>query len=317
MTLIDRYLHAVRGFLPASRQDDIIRELSDDIHSQVADREEELARPLTEAEIGTVLTRFGHPMLLAARYRRRQHLIGPAVFPFYWMVLKWAVGIAFIVHAAIAVALVVSGAPAERILDPIMRFPFGPAVTVFGWVTLVFAVADMNVIHATGLGSWSPRDLPTPQRPARSPLPIIGQVIGTAVGFGWWLALPHLPVVVFGPAASFLAFSAAFHSVYMPVSVLWGANLVFLCLIVLRRDWSSVRMTGQVVSSAAALVGACILLRAGDLVTLSAADPSFERAIEAVRLINAGVRIGLLAFAGLSVWEIVRAVVKARRMPAL
>ena len=71
MTLIDRYLHAVRSFLPASRQDDIIRELAEDIHAQAADREEALGRPLTDAETGALLRQFGHPMLLAAKCRWR------------------------------------------------------------------------------------------------------------------------------------------------------------------------------------------------------------------------------------------------------
>ena len=48
--LIDRYLQNVRVSLPAARRDDIVRELAEDIRAQVADREEELGRALTEDE---------------------------------------------------------------------------------------------------------------------------------------------------------------------------------------------------------------------------------------------------------------------------
>lgn len=44
-TLIDRYLRAVREQLPRGQQDDIIGELSEDLRSQVEDREAELGRP--------------------------------------------------------------------------------------------------------------------------------------------------------------------------------------------------------------------------------------------------------------------------------
>jgi len=162
MTLIDRYLHAVRSFLPASRQDDIIRELSDDIYSQAADREEALGRPLTDAETGALLRQFGHPMLLAAKYRPQRQLIGPPLFPFYWFALKTALGAALIVHGAIALAMVVGGQPADRIIGPLAAFPFGPAVTVFGWVTLAFAGIQMVMPHLRGIDAWNPDRLPIP-----------------------------------------------------------------------------------------------------------------------------------------------------------
>src|SRR5687767_6769151 len=66
--LIDRYLHNVRLSLPDARRDDIVRELAEDIRTQVADREAELGRALTEAEQDALLKKFGHPLALATRY---------------------------------------------------------------------------------------------------------------------------------------------------------------------------------------------------------------------------------------------------------
>ena len=87
MTVVDRYLTAVRIFLPRSAQRDIIAELSEDIHSRIEDREGTLGRPLTAAEQEAIVADFGHPALLAGRYGRRRCLIGPEIFPFYWLVL--------------------------------------------------------------------------------------------------------------------------------------------------------------------------------------------------------------------------------------
>ena len=55
MELLDRYLQAVRFWLPKAQQQDIIAELSSDLHSQIEDRETELGRPLNEAELEAIL----------------------------------------------------------------------------------------------------------------------------------------------------------------------------------------------------------------------------------------------------------------------
>jgi len=92
MDMLDRYLQAVKFFLPANQQDDIARELSENLISQMEDREEELGRPLDESEQEEILRRHGHPMLVAGRYRERQHLIGPTFFPLYVFVLEMGLG---------------------------------------------------------------------------------------------------------------------------------------------------------------------------------------------------------------------------------
>jgi hypothetical protein len=48
MELIERYLQAVQFWLPNREKKDIIAELSEDIYAQVADRERDLGRKLSE-----------------------------------------------------------------------------------------------------------------------------------------------------------------------------------------------------------------------------------------------------------------------------
>src|SRR5215470_3162713 len=90
MDLVDRYVNAVRTFLPKAQQDDIIKELSGNIRAEMEDREDELGRPLTEDEQEAILQQHGHPMIVAGRYQPNQgsvafgrQLIGTALFPFY------------------------------------------------------------------------------------------------------------------------------------------------------------------------------------------------------------------------------------------
>ena len=59
MDLIDRYLQAVKFWLPSEQKQDIVAELSEDLHSQVEDKESELGRPLSGAEVEAILKKGG------------------------------------------------------------------------------------------------------------------------------------------------------------------------------------------------------------------------------------------------------------------
>src|SRR4051794_10177607 len=88
MDLVERYLQAVEHWLPTKQRHDIIAELSEDIHSQIEEREASLGRPLITAEVEALLLERGRPMLVASRYLPQEYLIGPELFPIYRFVLK-------------------------------------------------------------------------------------------------------------------------------------------------------------------------------------------------------------------------------------
>src|SRR6516225_5174904 len=89
LELVDRYLQAVRFWLPkTNRQQDLVAELGEDLRSQNEEKEMELGRPLDKKEISEVVKRCGAPMLVASRLGPKRHLIGPTLFPIYWFVLK-------------------------------------------------------------------------------------------------------------------------------------------------------------------------------------------------------------------------------------
>jgi hypothetical protein len=102
MDLLDRYLQAVKFFLPRAQQDDIIKELSEDVHSRLDDLQAELGRPPNAAEQEALIKSYGHPALLAGRYGPRRQLVGPEMFPFYWFVLRLASSTAILVHVIVA-----------------------------------------------------------------------------------------------------------------------------------------------------------------------------------------------------------------------
>ncbi len=88
MDLLERYLQAVKFWLPRAQKSDIIAELREDLSSQIEDKEASLGRPLNQDEIQAILKQCGHPMVVASRYQPQRQLIGPVLFPVYVFVLK-------------------------------------------------------------------------------------------------------------------------------------------------------------------------------------------------------------------------------------
>src|ERR1700730_15694437 len=104
MQLVEQYLKAVGSYLPKEQKDDILSELSENIRSEMEDKEAALGRPFSELELENFLKQHGHPLLVAGRYRQDQRTlafgrqwIGPALFPFYLRVLSINLGIALAV----------------------------------------------------------------------------------------------------------------------------------------------------------------------------------------------------------------------------
>jgi hypothetical protein len=147
MKIVDRYLESVKNCLSAAQADDIIKELSENISSQIEDKEGELNRPLTETEIEAILKQHGHPRLVASRYRQEQRsvsfdrqIIGPALFPFYIRVLKFNLGLTSVILIVVFAALLSGG-------QPVGTFPqvfVYQLLIQFVIVTLIFWAMDKH-----------------------------------------------------------------------------------------------------------------------------------------------------------------------------
>lgn len=161
MDMLDIYLDAVAAQLPRDTADDIIAELRDTLLSQIEEREEALGRPLSDEEREAVLRAMGHPLVVAARYRKGpQMLIGPELFP-YWI---FAVKAGLLIMAgifALTLMLRLSGNPAaapEAFAQSIGGL-FGAGLSVIGAVTLAGAICEHLGLRPGYLDSWRVKDL--------------------------------------------------------------------------------------------------------------------------------------------------------------
>jgi hypothetical protein len=315
MDLIDRYLHAVRTFLPADQQNDIVSELSEDLAAKAADRQEELGRPLTVDEQAALLKPYGHPMLLASRYQSSQHLIGPTVFPFYRRILKLALITALVVHVVTALVLTATGSPLTRAIGVLWNYA-STAIIVLGWVTVTFVLVDRFLPRLPFIDKWNPRSLPAV--PAeRAMVPRVNsamELVATAAATCWWMANLHAQWLVLGPAASFLALGPGWQAAYVPILAILLGSLVLLTLDLVRPHRTKPRLVARIVMRAAAIVVCLVLLHIGQFVVFTpgaAADPSQVKILDVV---NATFQIGLVIAAVITAFEVAGDVLRLRRI---
>src|SRR3954470_1058015 len=272
MDLFDRYLTAVKLFLPRALQDDIIRELSEDIHARVEDKTAALGRRLNRAEEKELVRQLGHPALLAGSYGPRRQLIGAEMFPFYWLVLKLSLGANLLAQFVSIAAAVASG----RSVNPQLRaFAAVSALFIcFGVVTIIFAALDRYRPSMLGRNSWDPDRLPAFSVPPRRGSHPVTRVVSGVLLVGWLLAVNAFPALVLGTAADRLAFGPAWAPMHAVVLVCVIGSLMCACLEVMRPNWIRVRTAFRLMASAGAVALLVLLFRTVQFIV--PADPAVQ-----------------------------------------
>ena len=300
MELIERYLQAVQSSLPAAQQDDIIKELRDNILSQIEEREESLGRPLNEDEQVEMLKKLGSPARLAASYRKQQYIIGGSIFPIYWKVLKLALGIAFLVQAAASVAMAAAGKTFLESISVIFHYP-SIALTVFAWVTLVFAALDFFGAKFKVSDQFDPRKLPPLKKErtsAKSHFELIAKLVSQVVFGVWWLAGLHYHYLIIGPGSALLNFGPIWHRLYPLFVLLVLIDVSRTAVQLYQPNWPGLRLA-RVLQGGVGLVVLYFLVTAPDI--LVASDPNSPQLVNLARTVSYGLHIGLISAAVIKV----------------
>lgn len=161
MDMIDRYLNAVAAQLPQDERADITAELRDLILSRFEAKEEELGRALTEDEQEAILREIGHPLVVAARYRKGpDSLVGPELFPYWLFGVKAGLMVLGAVYAITLLIRLIGGPDnfGQAIAQAFHGF-FGAGLTLIGAATLVAATFEHQGIRPRFLTKWRVRDL--------------------------------------------------------------------------------------------------------------------------------------------------------------
>ena len=260
MELVDRYLQAVRFWLPKTRrQEDLLAELGEDLRSQVEDKESELGHALDKNEISEVLTKCGAPMVVASRLGPKRHLIGPTLYPIYEFVLKmvllWILVPVFIFIVGPATLASTNGNWGKTVVVTLGNLWSGAFIAA-GVITLVFAVLERTHAIADIACKWDPSTLPPLERRERktSLFQTICELGFNVFGLVWLLLVPHHPFLMFGPAAAFLEVGPIWHTFYVPIVLLSAAVILRSAIMLVRPQWTAFPLWTQLLQAGLTLI---------------------------------------------------------------
>jgi len=317
MDSVDRYLKAVEKALPEAQREDIIRELSEDIRSEIEDKAGELGHPLTEAEQQAVLKQRGNPLLLAARYRQDhrslvigRQLIGPVLYPFYIKVLSFNLGLTFVVIGTIFLALSLSGQHIR--FNDILSSCLLQLFIQLSVVTLIFSLVEKNLTKhpdrwdlsgtcgsiRLGVKIEKSISLPIDRSQWISRFESVSIIVASAVALVWMTGVQSYPFLILGPAAVFLKLAPIWYQVYFPIVLLTVAEIVRATINLVRPDWTLFRVVFNVFVHSGGLLIVYFLIRAGSWVVAVGDHP--DEYAHAAEIVNKTVFYALPVVAMLS-----------------
>jgi hypothetical protein len=312
LELVDRYLQAVRFWLPKTRrQEDLLAELGEDLRSQIEDRETELGRPLDKVEISEILKRCGAPMLVASRLGPKRHLIGPTLFPIYTFVLKmvvlWILVPAFLFIVGL-VNLANNHGDWGKAIAATLGGLWSGAFVAAGVITLVFAILERTNAIAEVSCKWDPNTLPPVEKTERktSFFQASCELTFNVFGLVWLLLVPHHPYLILGPASSFLTVGPIWSEFYAPIVLLAVAVIIRTVVILMRPQWGAFPLWSQLVQALITLTILHYMINAAGsagqpgwhpFVTLTVGSRSLEeiaRLTKLVAVINVSILLALV-----------------------
>jgi hypothetical protein len=299
MELLDRYLREVAQWLPRRQSADIVAEISADLLAEAEGQAQALGRPVSRGEEEAILTRWGHPMLVASRYQPQESLIGPALLPTYHFVLKvlslvyvlpwWFVWLWFAILD-----------PSWRASHPDLVVSLGPlafnALFLFALVTGIFAAVERRHRREATLETWTARELTSARRRDWREVSRVGSVFEIVIGLAaiaWWTGLAGSPssfVIDDAVRVTWRPLESAFYWTLLALMVaaagMSTANLV-------RPKWTARRLRLQAALDAIGVLVVCLMLPIA-LVQVVPGAADGDRVAMLVRWINLSWRVSLV-----------------------
>lgn len=298
MDLLERYLADVRRNLPAREADDIIAELRDLLLARAEEQEEKTG----SVDWTALLQDFGHPLVIAARYRKQQWLIGPELYPFYLHFLKAIVGIVLIVVTALAVirGLLWSDSVGQAIIGW-MGTLWWSAASAVGWVTILFVIIErFSRGSAAKCRHWRPNELAdvVERQPSRA-----NSIFEVGLGLLlllWWVGV--IPTPPLSPGQFQLRAAPVWASMFWPVTALLAARLAYNLVVWLRPRWTTVRGVLGVATAVGAIMIAALIYRSGSWMTVVSTGLSADQTVALQASLDLALKITLVVVT--VVWSI-------------
>ena len=294
--LVQRYIHAVKTWLPEKLQAEFLPELEDDLRSQIEESERTLGRKLNETEVAELLKKRGNPMLVATRLLPQQHLIGPAWYPTWRFALRamivWLLAPVFVLILAPLAALS-SANPLSAFVGAVLQFPiaalYGAAV-----VTAIVALLERLQLKINPFESWNPSHLPPaptdPNNERFSRTESIIEMAASMLFLLWWIGVIKAPDM---PEISLQA-APIWTTLFWPILVVAGVTVAQSTYKLLRPYWRPWYSILNLASQCAVIALAFILLNADSLLAISGPEGAAPKVEKLASVVQGTIRVSLI-----------------------
>lgn len=198
--LVERYVHQVGRYLPPKERAEIEAELRSQIQDQLEDR---FGGAASQEEIASALAEFGHPYTMAASYSREKYLVGPILYPYMMLVMRyvWVLIPSLVVFLNLFGALISPPVDWLNVLIQTVLTGAQGTLIVSALVVLFFALIQHSYLKINPDDEFKPMDLPEVDDPTHVDRyeAAFGSVFGAFVILFWLyflymggLALPFI-----------------------------------------------------------------------------------------------------------------------------
>lgn len=332
MDLLNRYVAEVGKHLPRKNRADIENEIHSTLQDMLEDRSQKDGRPVDEAMIMAVLRDYGAPKAVAATYQPERYLIGPKLYPLFWLVLK----IVFIVLAVttmigIGVRLGTAqpgGETAAVVLGKAALDYLQGMMAALGNIVFIFAVLErfLPAEKVDTEAQWDPADLQ--KEPEPDSLRLWEPVFVILMDFAFLVVLNFYPQVIAlhinpfsGGPAPIPLLSAAFFSVLPWINLLVALDIILNVALLRLGYWVTTTRIAYIALKIFGVVIAVVLLKGPSIVGLTPQalalwqiKPADAQAL--VQLVNLAANIALIIAVVAGIFDVVKGLYRLILRPA-
>ena len=168
MNLLDTYISEVGRHLPRKNRHDIEAEIHSTIEDILEEHSQKSGNPVDDELTFTVLKEYGSPEHVAASYLPERYLVGPRLYPLFWLILRIVlsvIGVIAMITLGIKLAQpgLILDTAASLIFNTLLDYA-ASAMSVLGNLVLVFVVLqyflpEFKIDFKDEPGKWDPHTL--------------------------------------------------------------------------------------------------------------------------------------------------------------
>lgn len=243
MQLIERYLAEVGENLPRKNRGDILAEIRSNLEDALESRSQAAGREADEEMVVDVLKAYGKPEKVAQGYQEPRYLIGPRLYPIFWLVVRIVLSV-LVILSAVRFGIALASEPAVDLAVKTIADLGAGCLSALGNIVFIFAILELTLPKWKEKDDedWDPRTLKAVEIDGR--INVAGSIVEIVLGLVALLVFnfyPNLLVIAYTRDGAWITtplFTEAFFR-YVPfMSIIWIAEIIKNILLLRQRVFS-------------------------------------------------------------------------------